>query len=70
MQISINTDGPKMFNNSLSEEYDWLVEKLGFTRDDVRFLITNAIDMSWLLPDQKRELKDQFTSDPSWSRNH
>ena len=36
MFISINTDDPKMFNNSLAEEYMLLVEKKGFTRAEIK----------------------------------
>ena len=39
MVMSINTDDPKMFGNSLAEEYRLLTEKQGFTRSEIKELI-------------------------------
>ena len=45
--ISVNTDDPKMFNTSLTQEYYMLIEKLGFSLRDIIILIRNAVDSSW-----------------------
>ena len=66
MPISINTDDPKMFNNSLAEEYQWLVEKRDFSQDDIRTLILNAVESSWLPDARKAALREQLTFDPNW----
>ena len=66
MMISVNTDDPKMFGNSLAEEYNLLVKKHGFSQDDVRTVILNGIHSSWLPKARKNTLIEAFTSDPAW----
>jgi adenosine deaminase len=66
LNISINTDDPKMFGNSLAEEYGLLEYRLGFTRNEIRFLILQAIRSSWLADDGKQRLMEEFTADPVW----
>jgi adenosine deaminase len=67
--LSINTDDPQMFGNSLAGEYRVLVEHLGFTHDDIRALILQGVESSWLPPERKRQLTHTFTSDPAWLDN-
>ena len=64
--ITINTDDPKMFGNSLAEEYRLLEEYLGFSRPELRSLILNAISAAWLPPERKQAMRDQFCADPAW----
>lgn len=64
--VTINTDDPKMFQNSLAEEYYLLEKILGFSRAEILALIDNAIDVSWLPEGQKRELALKIHQDPSW----
>jgi adenosine deaminase len=59
--VTVNTDDPKMFGNSLAEEYTALVDHLGFTHDDVRTLILNAIESSWMDETRKGEMREQFS---------
>ncbi len=66
MLLCINTDDPKMFNNSLAEEYQLLVEQKGFTPDEIRKLILNGIEMSWMPEEKKRHMAGVFRQDPSW----
>ncbi|MBD1838794.1 adenosine deaminase [Coleofasciculus sp. FACHB-501] len=54
--ITVNTDDPKMFNSSLAYEYKMLVEKLGFSLNDIVNLIKNAIESSWCDDTEKMEL--------------
>ena len=46
--VTINTDDPRMFGNTLAEEFMLLEQVLGFSRDDIRSLILNGIRASWL----------------------
>ena len=62
--FSINTDDPKMFGNSLAEEYS-LIESLGYARDEVAGFALGAIDTSWLAPDEKLSLKNEFATEYS-----
>ena len=64
--ITINTDDPKMFGNSLAEEYRLLEERQGFSRPELRSLIMNAISASWLSPERKQAMQAQFRADPAW----
>jgi adenosine deaminase len=58
--LSINTDDPKMFGNSLAEEYLALHRHLGFSRADIQRLIEQAIETSWLPEPRKRDLLSRF----------
>jgi adenosine deaminase len=60
--LSINTDDPRMFGNSLAEEYLTLHRDLGFSRADIQRLIEQGIETSWLSEPRKRELLGQFRS--------
>jgi adenosine deaminase len=66
LRVTVNSDDPKMFHNSLAEEYRLLVERLGFTRQDVRSLILNGIQATWLTEEQKQALRQEFMADPAW----
>ena len=67
--ITINTDDPKMFGNSLAQEYRMLEEHLGFSPQEIRTLILNAISASWLPAERKPVMIAQFCSDPAWQEN-
>ena len=64
--VTVNTDDPKMFGNSLAGEYQVLVNRLGFSQDEIRRLILNGIQASWLPAVQKAELARSFEKDPGW----
>ncbi len=64
--VTVNTDDPMMFNNSLAQEYRLLVERLGFQLEDVRNLILNGIRASWLPEERKEEMMAEFQADPNW----
>lgn len=64
--VSINTDDPKMFGNSLAEEYHILETRLGFSREEIRTIILQGIEISWLSADRKRELAKTFCENPYW----
>jgi adenosine deaminase len=65
--VTVNTDDPKMFGNSLADEYRALEMELGFSRDQIRRVILNAIEASWLPEDRKAPLKHDLMTDPSWN---
>ena len=64
--LCINTDDPKMFDNSLAEEYRLLVEQKGFTPAEIRKLILQAIRMSWMPERKKQRMAAEFRDDPNW----
>ncbi len=64
--VTVNSDDPKMFGNCLADEYRAL-EKLGFSRNDMRQLILQGIQSAWLPEDRKRQLAAQFCQDVAWT---
>jgi adenosine deaminase len=64
--ITINTDDPKMFGNSLAVEYGELNTRLGFTLKDIQKLILNGIVASWLSQKEKNALTASFMDDKDW----
>ena len=67
--ITINTDDPKMFGNSLAEEYQLLEERLGFSRQELRTLILQGISASWMPLDRKQKMIETFCAEPVWTDN-
>lgn len=65
--VSVSTDDPSMFGNSLAEELRLLESTFGFSRDEVREMILMGIDASWLSAARKRELAETFRRDPAWN---
>lgn len=66
LTVTISTDDPKMFGNSLAEEYGLLEGKLGFSRDEIRAVILQGIDASWLASERKRQMAAEFRADENW----
>jgi adenosine deaminase len=64
--VTINTDDPKMFGNSLAEEYRLLENRLGFSRDELRHLILNGIRAAWISEEKKQGLVEKFVLTPAW----
>jgi adenosine deaminase len=65
--ISISTDDPRMFGNSLAEEFELLETRLGFSRENVRALILQGIRTSWLPEERKTRKADEFIRNPAWT---
>jgi adenosine deaminase len=65
--VCINTDDPKMFHNSLVDEFSEL-RRIGLDRDDVLRLILNGIRASWLPDEHKAALSAEFSRHPAWDR--
>ncbi|MFB0537365.1 MAG: adenosine deaminase [Anaerolineae bacterium] len=64
--VTLNTDDPKMFGNSLAEEFLLLEEKLSFSRNEIRSLILQGIQAAWLSEDKRQQLVEAFRADPAW----
>jgi len=64
--ISINTDDPKMFGNSLVDEYEALQRHHNFTADEIRDVILMGIETSWLDYEEREYIKRSFESEPIW----
>ena len=66
LNVTINSDDPSMFGNSLAQEYAVLETIQGLSRDTIRALILNGIAASWMSPQLQTELTAAFESDPNW----
>ena len=64
--VTVNTDDPKMFGNSLAEEYQVLVERLGFSQNEIRRLILQAVQAAWLPDERKAELVASLQAGADW----
>jgi adenosine deaminase len=56
LNVCINTDDPKMFHNSLEQEYMCLINELGFSLQDIKRLLHNAAEAAWCDEKKTREL--------------
>jgi len=61
--VTVNTDDPEMFNNTLVEEYETLMSVHGFSVAEICQLRDNAIEGSWLSPEAKAELLAEVRRD-------
>ncbi len=66
--VFLNTDDPKMFSNTLSEEYTAFVDKMEFQLNDVKILMDNAINSAWLADNEKKKLHLEI--DNYWQNNN
>jgi adenosine deaminase len=64
--VTINTDDPMMFGNSLALEYATLVSELGFMQSEIKQIILQTIQSTWLEDEEKAALKTSFLNDPNW----
>jgi adenosine deaminase len=65
--VSVATDDPAMFGLSLAGELEALILRLGFTTDEVRRLMLNAIESTWLPAARKASLLSRIVDDPAWT---
>jgi len=66
LAITINTDDPGMFHNSMVDEFAALHETFGFTPAEIRTLVLNAVRAAWRPSSAAGSLVDRFTADPGW----
>jgi adenosine deaminase len=64
--VSVATDDPAMFGLTMAGELESLVETFGFTRAEIRALILNAVESTWLPEAPKAALRARVASDPGW----
>lgn len=65
--ISLNTDDPLFFGNSLVDELVAVRRFHRFSRGEIKRLIVSSIESSWLTADRKARLAETFRSEPSWN---
>ena len=64
--VTVNTDDPKMFGTSLAREMELLANQWSFSRSELRLLMLQGIQASWLPAERKRQLVREFCRHPSW----
>jgi len=64
--VTINTDDPRMFGNTLADEFRALHQHFHFTRDEIRRLILQGIQASWLPRARQEAFLAAFQQDPAW----
>lgn len=64
--LSVNTDDPMMFGNTLVDEFLALMTELAFTRAEIMDLTRQAIRASWLPEDRLGELLAEVDATPVW----
>jgi adenosine deaminase len=67
--VTINTDDPQMFGNTLADEYRLLEERLGFSRKEICTLILQGLCAAWLSEELKQELINTFYREPAWLKD-
>ncbi len=56
LMVTISTDDPKMFGNSIVEEYRILETVFGFSPPEIRTVMENSVKASWLDAEKKKSL--------------
>jgi adenosine deaminase len=59
--VTLNTDDPTFFNISLLDEYWNLHHELNFSLDDVKRVLVNGFEASFLPPAEKRAYVKKLT---------
>jgi len=60
VKFSINTDDPKMFGNSLADEYYLIDKKLGFEKRAITDFVINSISCAWISDKEKTAMQKEF----------
>ena len=63
LYVTVNSDDPAMFNTDLAGEYEALAAHLGFSAAELEQLSLNALRASFLPPEQKALLEQDFVSE-------
>jgi adenosine deaminase len=57
LRLTLNSDDPSMFHTDVGEEFARMVPAAGWDAATVRQLCLNAVDASWLAPDEQRAMR-------------
>ncbi len=69
LMVSINSVDPAMFGHSLSQDYAALMSDISFIPEEVRALILNGIESSWLDHARKSALEAEFVGEVIWNED-
>lgn len=65
VRVTLSTDDPALFGCTLSDEYRILVRDFGYQVDDVKRISMNAVEASFLAPEEKQSMIAEF--EQSWA---
>ena len=65
--MTVNTDDPTFFNVSLLDEYWNLYTKLNFTLDEIKQIIINAFEVSFMPENDKKAYIEEVNK--AWEAN-
>jgi adenosine deaminase len=63
IKVSVNSDDPPMFNTDMNYEYITIHKELGFTVQELFKISLDSIETSFLLPEEKEQMKKRFLAD-------
>ncbi len=63
LMITINSDDPTMFDTSISNEYLVLIQKFGFSLEEIRKINFNSIQASFMTDIEKDIMKETFNQE-------
>lgn len=58
VKLTINTDNMTVSNTTISDEYKFLINEFGFSKEDILVLINNSIDVAFIDEIKKQKLRD------------
>ncbi|MBA3063379.1 MAG: adenosine deaminase, partial [Atribacteria sp.] len=64
--VTINSDDPAMFDTSITNEYLVLIQKFGFSLEEIRKVNFNSIEASFMTDEEKDTMKETFNKE--WER--
>jgi len=66
LMVTVSTDDPGMFGNSMTDELAVLRERFAFTAVELKQLQRNAVHAAFLPPARTAALADRIAADPAW----
>ncbi|GAI95625.1 unnamed protein product, partial [marine sediment metagenome] len=66
LMVTINSDDPTMFDTSITNEYLVLIQKFGFSLEEIRKVNFNSIEASFMTDEEKDIMKGTFNKE--WER--
>lgn len=66
LMVTVSTDDPGMFGNSMTDELAVLREQFGFTAVELKQLQRNAATAAFLPSERALALADRIAADPAW----
>lgn len=66
VHVTVSTDDPEMFSNSLAGEFRLLTDELGFGQTDIQQILLNGVSASWLDEPEKTALETVLVESPEW----